>query len=190
MRTITAVLLGCLLLGLLGVAAGCGESEEEQQGEEITGALGGEGGEDSERLSEVLQTLGPVPEVDIQIAEAFSQADAEAAQKNIDRLRDIGEEARTQAGEFEGAQLRDFMTEYATGVVRVADASDRTLEGINSPEAPQLIENLTREKRALQKLDGRFVETLRDVLPPEEFEKVNERMQRLNERFEDAAGGP
>jgi hypothetical protein len=189
MRTMTAVLL-CLMLGLVGVAAGCGESEEEQQGEEITGALGGEGGQDSERLGEVLQTLGPVPEVDIQIADAFSKADAEAAQKGIDRLRQIGEEARTKAADFEGAQLRDFMTEYATRVVRVADAYDRTLKGIESPDAPALIEDLTKEKQALQKLDGRFVETLRDVLPPEDFEKISKRMQELNQRYEDATGGP
>lgn len=179
------------LLAALAVAlvpAGCGESDDRS--DEFSSALGGEGDKDADTLGKYLRRIGAITVTDIAIVQAVNDNDLEKAQDKVDELDKMGTESLAIAEEFEGPKLRDLLTNYSK---RISDVAEAYQDILNTPEsAPQskfekLGKNLQREKGRLAVLDGKLQVAMKDVLPADDYKKLQERMKALQDKFDDAA---
>ena len=189
MRALTLLtVLMALCFGL--VAVGCGE--DSSSNDELSDRLGGAGEEDADKLGRYFRAISGLGEVDIKIVEAFNQEDVDAAQKQVDRLHEMGTDSLAVAKEFEGAKLRTLLVDYSESINEVAEGYQTiidTPESAGMAEFEKLGKDLGRRKAHLAKLDNDLLVALRDVMPADEFEKFEAKIDDLQKRYEDAAGG-
>jgi hypothetical protein len=181
-------ILAALCLAL--VPAGCGDSND--RGDELSSTLGGEGDKDADTLGKYLRRIGQITVTDIAIVQAITDNKLDEAKKKVDELDTMGKESLTIAAEAKGAELRDLLTNYSKRISDVAGAYDKILA---TPEtAPQatfeeLGKDLKTQKERLGVLDRKLQVALKDVLPPDDYKKLQERMKALQDKFNEAANG-
>ena len=181
------VLMLLVLLVAL-VAAGCGESND--RGDDLSSRLGGQGEQDVATLNKYLGRIRTITETDIAIIKSANENDLDAARDKVDELHKMGTESLAIAEDFKGAKVRTLLTNYSKRISDVADAYDAIFD---TPEtAPQSKFNelgvgLKKAKDNLGVLDRQLQVALKDVLPPDEYKKVQDRMNDLQQQFDDAA---
>jgi uncharacterized membrane-anchored protein YjiN (DUF445 family) len=178
-----------LVLIILGVAlVGCGDSKEE----ELSGALGGSGKEDSEQLEKFFREIKDVSDVDIRIVQAFSKGDIDGAKRPIDELRTIARNAQAIARGIDGEKLRTYLGQYSGGMATVADDYQAFIDApadTTDAEFKRFQRELVKDKNHLAKLDGKLLVVLKDVMTPESYKRLQEHIKDVNQRYNDAAGG-
>lgn len=181
------ILVACLSL----VAVACGEDKPTDTGRAMSGKLGGEGDQDAALLGKYLSAVHEVPTTDIEIVQAFSGGDPAAAQKGVDKLKQIATDGRAIATGFKGAKLRTFFVGYSDRVADVAAAYQRALDAPSDhPEnAEELIQGVADAKKRLKVQDDKFLATMKDTLSSEQYKELTDQIQKLNERYKDAATG-
>jgi hypothetical protein len=180
------------LLALLAalVPAGCGDSNDRS--EDLNSRLGGEGKQDAATLNKYLGRIKTITETDIAIVKAANENDLDTARDKVDDLHTMGTESLAIAEEFKGAKVHTLLTNYSKRISEVADAYDAILD---TPEsAPQskfdeLAGDLKTAKDRLGVLDRQLQVALKDVLPPDEYKKIQDRMNQLQQQFDEAANG-
>jgi DNA anti-recombination protein RmuC len=185
--TLFAVLAAlCLAL----VPAGCGESNDRS--DDVSSALGGEGEKDADTLGKYLRRISQITLTDIAIVEAITANELDKAKEKTAELDTMGEESLAIAEEFEGAKLRDLLTNYSKRISDVAGAYDKILstpETESDAKFQELGEDLQEQKQRLAVLDEKLQVAMKDVLPADEYKKLQERMKALQDKFDEAAGG-
>jgi hypothetical protein len=179
-----------LVVALALVPAGCGDSNDRS--DDLSSRLGGAGKGDAATLNEYLGRIKSITETDIAIVEAANENDLDTARAKVDELHDMGTDSLAIAAKFDGAKVRDLLTNYSKRISGVADAYDAIFD---TPEdAPQSKFNarardLKTAKDRLAVLDGKLQVAFKDVLPPDQYKKVQDRMRELQQKFDEAAGG-
>jgi hypothetical protein len=172
------------------VPAGCGESNDRS--EDLNSRLGGEGREDAATLNKYLGRIRTITDTDIAIVKAANENDIDGAREKVDELHKMGTESLAIADDFKGEKVRTLLTNYSKRISEVADAYDAIFD---TPEsAPQskfnaLAQDLKTAKDRLGVLDRQLQVALKDVLPPDQYKKVQDRMNDLQKKFNDAANG-
>jgi hypothetical protein len=178
-----AVIAGSLLI------AGCGDDDGGE--EQVAEALGG-GEEDADSLGTFFEDLDPFPDLQIQLVAAFRSEDVAGAREIVDeqlRLLDRGDEI---VAEFESDELRDVVGDYLSGLRDSVEASDRFVAYFQSPGPGDptaeraLLADLERAGTKAEAAERQFVERLRDNLPDEADEQIEEGLQDFSERFREA----
>jgi hypothetical protein len=181
-------ILAALCLAL--VPAGCGDSND--RGDELSSTLGGEGDKDADTLGKYLRRIGQITVTDIAIVQAITDNKLDEAKKKVDELDTMGKESLTIAAEAKGAELRDLLTNYSKRISDVAGAYDKILatpETAPDAKFEELGKNLQTQKERLGVLDKRLQVALKDVLPADDYKKLQERMKALQDKFDEAANG-
>jgi hypothetical protein len=185
--TLLAVLAAlCLAL----VPAGCGESNDRS--DDVSSALGGEGEKDGDTLAKYLRRVSQITVTDIAIVQALSDNKLDEAKDKVAELDEMGKESQTIAEDFEGAELRDLLTNYSKRISDVAGAYDEILatpETASDAKFEELGENLRAQKDRLAVLDQKLQVAMKDALPADDYKKLQERMKELQDKFDDAANG-
>jgi hypothetical protein len=185
--TLLAVLAAlCLAL----VPAGCGESNDRS--DDVSSALGGEGEKDGDTLAKYLRRVSQITVTDIAIVQALSDNKLDEAKDKVAELDKMGKESQTIAEDFEGAELRDLLTNYSKRISDVAGAYDEILatpETASDAKFEELGENLRAQKDRLAVLDQKLQVAMKDALPADDYKKLQERMKELQDKFDDAANG-
>ena len=180
--------LAALCLAL--VPAGCGDSNDRSG--EVSSALGGEGEKDADQLAKYLQRVSQITLTDIAIVEAITANELDKAKGKVAELDTMGKESLAVAEEFEGAELRDLLTSYSKRISDVAGAYDKILatpETESDATFQELGQDLQEQKERLAVLDKKLQVAMKDVLPADEYKKLQERMKALQDKFDEAAGG-
>lgn len=180
--------LAALCLAL--VPAGCGESKDRS--DEFSSALGGEGEKDADTLGKYLRRISQITVTDIAIVQAITDNDLDKAKDKVDELDTMGNESLAIAEQFKGAELRDLLSNYSKRISDVAGAYEKILatpETASEAKFQELGENLQEQKQRLAALDSKLQLAMKDVLPADEYKKLQERMKALQDKFDDAAGG-
>lgn len=181
-------ILAALCLAL--VPAGCGDSNDRS--DEVSSALGGEGEKDGETLGKYLQRVSQITVTDIAIVQALNDNDLQQAKDKVAELDTMGKESLPIAEEFEGAKLRDLLTNYSQRISDVAGAYDEILatpESASDAKFQELGENLREQKERLGVLDRKLQVAMKDTLPADDYKKLQEKMKELQNKFDDAANG-
>jgi hypothetical protein len=172
------------------VPAGCGESKDRS--DEFSSALGGEGEKDADTLGKYLRRISQITVTDIAIVQAITDNDLDKAKDKVDELDTMGNESLAIAEQFKGAELRDLLSNYSKRISDVAGAYEKILatpETASEAKFQELGENLQEQKQRLAALDSKLQLAMKDVLPADEYKKLQERMKALQDKFDDAAGG-
>jgi hypothetical protein len=172
------------------VPAGCGESKDRS--DEFSSALGGEGEKDADTLGKYLRRISQITVTDIAIVQAITDNDLDKAKDKVDELDTMGNESLAIAEQFKGAELRDLLSNYSKRISDVAGAYEKILatpETASEAKFQELGENLQEQKQRLAALDSKLQLAMKDVLPADEYKKLQERMKALQHKFDDAAGG-
>ena len=172
------------------VPAGCGESKDRS--DEFSSALGGEGEKDADTLGKYLRRISQITVTDIAIVQAITDDDLDKAKDKVDELDTMGNESLAIAEQFKGAELRDLLSNYSKRISDVAGAYEKILatpETASEAKFQELGENLQEQKQRLAALDSKLQLAMKDVLPADEYKKLQERMKALQDKFDDAAGG-
>jgi len=180
--------LAALCLAL--VPAGCGESNDRS--DDVSSALGGEGEKDGETLAKYLRRVSQITVTDIAIVQALSDNKLDEAKDKVAELDEMGKESQTIAEDFEGAELRDLLTNYSKRISDVAGAYDEILatpETASDAKFEELGENLRAQKDRLAVLDQKLQVAMKDVLPADDYKQLQERMKELQDKFDEAANG-
>jgi hypothetical protein len=187
-RIVTLVaVLAALCVAL--VPAGCGG---EDRSDEVSSALGGAGEKDADTLGKYLRRISQITVTDIAIVQAITDNKLDEAKKKVDELDTMGKESLPIAEQFEGPKLRDLLTNYSKRISDVAGAYDKILatpETESDATFEKLGEELQKQKERLAVLDNKLQVAMKDVLPPDEYKKLKERMKELQDKFDDAANG-
>jgi hypothetical protein len=181
-------LLAALCVAL--VPAGCGDSND--RGDELSSTLGGEGDKDADTLGRYLRRISQITLTDIAIVQAITDNKLDEAKKKVDELDTMGEESLAIAEDFKGAKLRDLLTSYSKRISDVAAAYDKILatpETASQATFEELGKDLQTQKERLGVLDKRLQVAMKDVLPADDYKKLQERMKDLQNKFDDAANG-
>ena len=189
-RVVTVLALLAALSAVALVPVGCGD--DSSQRDDFSSALGGEGEKDGETLGKYLQRVSQITVTDIAIVKAVNENDLETAQDKVDELDKMGTESLTIADDFEGAELRDLLTNYSKRISDVAGAYQDILdtpETASESKFQKLGEELGRQKGRLQVLDEKLQVAMKDVLPADDYKKIQDRMKKLQQQFDDAANG-
>jgi hypothetical protein len=171
------------------VPAGCGGDDRS---DEFSSALGGEGEKDADTLGKYLQRINQITVTDIAIVQALSDDKLDEAREKVAELDTMGKESLTIAEDFEGAKLRALLTSYSKRISDVAGAYETIL---STPETEsdatfqKLGEDLAAQKQRLAVLDRKLQVAMKDVLPADDYKKLQERMQDLQDKFDEAANG-
>jgi hypothetical protein len=185
-----ARVLTLLALLVALVPAGCGDSDDRS--EDLTSRLGGEGQQDADTLNKYLGRIRTITETDIAIVKAANENDLDTARGKVDELHKMGTESLAIADDFKGAKVRTLLTNYSKRISDVADAYDdifATPESAPQSKFDALGIRLKTAKDRLGVLDRQLQVALKDVLPPDEYKKVQKRMNDLQQKFDDAANG-
>jgi hypothetical protein len=129
---------------------------------------------------------------DIAIVQAFSDSKLDEAEDKVAELDKMGQESLTIAQDFKGAQLRDLLTNYSKRISDIAGAYEKILatpETESDAKFQELGENLRAQKDRLAMLDKKLQVAMKDVLPADDYKKLQERMKELQNKFDDAANG-
>jgi hypothetical protein len=184
--TLLAVLAA---LAVALVPAGCGEGSGKS--DELSSTLGGEG-DDAKTLGKYLQRISQITVTDIAIVQAITDNKLDEAKKKVAELDTMGKESLTIAQDFEGPKLRDLLTSYSNRISDVAGAYDKILatpETASDATFQELGEDLQTQKERLAVLDKKLQVAMKDVLPADDYKKLQERMKALQDKFDDAANG-
>lgn len=172
------------------VPAGCGEGSDRS--DELSSTLGGEGDKDAQTLGKYLQRIGQITVTDIAIVQAITDNKLDEAKKKVDELDTMGKESLQIADDFEGPKLRDLLTNYSQRISDVAGAYDKILatpETASDAKFQELGEDLQKQKQRLAVLDERLQVAMKDILPADDYKKLQERMKALQDKFDEAANG-
>ena len=172
------------------VPAGCGEGSDRS--DELSSTLGGEGDKDAQTLGKYLQRIGQITVTDIAIVQAITDNKLDEAKKKVDELDTMGKESLQIADDFEGPKLRDLLTNYSQRISDVAGAYDKILATPETaPDATfeELGKDLQTQKGRLAVLDEKLQVAMKDVLPADDYKKLQERMKALQDKFDEAADG-
>jgi hypothetical protein len=177
------LVLLALLVAL--VPAGCGGDDDRG---DLSKRLGGEGKQDAATLNKYLGRIKTITLTDIAIVKAANENDLDTAQEKVDELHEMGTESLAIAEDFEGQKVRTLLTNYSKRISGVADAYDALLD---TPENATQAEfkDLKTAKDRLNVLDRQLVVALKDVLPPDQYKKIQDRMNDLQNQFDEAANG-
>jgi hypothetical protein len=187
LMTLLAVLAA---LAVALVPAGCGEGSGS--GDELSSTLGGEGDQDAETLGKYLRRISQITLTDIAIVQAITDNKLDEAKKKVAELDTIGTESLQIAEDFEGAKLRDLLTDYSERISDVAGAYDKILatpETASQATFQELGQDLQTQKERLAVLDEKLQVAMKDVLPADDYKKLQERMKALQDKFDEAADG-
>jgi hypothetical protein len=185
--TLLAVLAA---LAVALVPAGCGEGSGS--GDQLSSTLGGEGDQDAETLGKYLRRIGQITLTDIAIVQAITDDKLDEAKKKVAELDTMGTESLEIAEDFEGAKLRDLLTNYSKRISDVAGAYDKILatpETASQATFQELGQDLQTQKERLAVLDEKLQVAMKDVLPADDYKKLQERMKALQDKFDEAADG-
>jgi hypothetical protein len=185
---ILLAILAALCVAL--VPAGCGDGNDRS--DELSSTLGGEGDKDAQTLGKYLRRIGQITVTDIAIVQAITDNKLDEAKTKVDELDTMGKESLQIAEDFEGPKLRDLLTSYSKRISDVAGAYDKILatrETASEAKFQELGENLRTQKERLGVLDKKLQVAMKDVLPEDDYKKLQERMKELQEKFDDAANG-
>jgi hypothetical protein len=185
LMTLLAVLAA---LALALVPAGCGDGDDRR--DEFSSALGGEGEKDADTLGRYLRRISQITVTDIAIVQALNDNDRDEAKAKVAELDAMGKESLPIAEDFEGAKLRDLLTSYSKRISDVAGAYDTILatpETASEAKFQELGENLRTQKERLAVLDTKLQVAMKDVMPADDYKKLQERMKELQDKFDDAA---
>lgn len=185
--TLLAVLAA---LAVALVPAGCGEGSGS--GDELSSTLGGEGDQDAETLGKYLRRISQITLTDIAIVQAITDNKLDEAKKKVAELDTMGTESLQIAEDFEGAKLRDLLTDYSKRISDVAGAYDKILatpETASQATFQELGQDLQTQKERLAVLDEKLQVAMKDVLPADDYKKLQERMKALQDKFDEAADG-
>lgn len=185
--------LACAPLILFGAAlvAGCGQDEGDEQ---VAEALGGDE-EDVDALNTFFEDLQSFPDNQIELVAAFRTEDVPGASEIVDeqlQLLDRGEEISL---EFESDELRHVVQDYLSGLRGSVEAADRFVAAFEgtAPTDPgtqqQLLADLERTGREAEAAEREFVDRLRENLPDDADEQIDEELRDFTERFREAQRG-
>jgi len=185
---ILLAILAALCVAL--VPAGCGDGNDRS--DELSSTLGGEGDKDAQTLGKYLQRIGQITVTDIAIVQAITDNKLDEAKKKVDELDKMGKESLQIAEDFEGPKLRDLLSNYSKRISDVAGAYDKILATPETaPDATfeELGKDLQTQKGRLAVLDEKLQVAMKDVLPADDYKKLQERMKALQDKFDEAADG-
>jgi D-mannonate dehydratase len=183
-----ALVLAALCLALVPAGCGGGNSNDEK----LSGALGGTGKQDAQLLNRYFTTIRSISETDIAVVKAFNDVDIEAARTGVDRLHKIGTDSLSVAQDFSGAKLRTLFVDYSESIRKVADAYQAFIDadpGTTDREFKALQKDLIKRKQHLASLDNKLLVVLKDVMPKDQYAKLQQHVNDLQKRYNDAAGG-
>ena len=189
-RAVTVLALLAALSAVALVPVACGD--DSSQRDEFSSALGGEGEKDGETLGKYLRRISQITVTDIAIVKAVNENDFDAAQDKVDELDTMGTESLAIADDFEGAKARDLLTSYSKRISDVAGAYDKILatpETASQATFQELGQDLQTQKERLAVLDEKLQVAMKDVLPADDYKKLQERMKALQDKFDEAADG-
>ena len=172
------------------VPAGCGDGSDRS--DELSSTLGGEGDKDSQTLGKYLRRIGQITVTDIAIVQAITDNKLDEAKKKVDELDTMGKESLQIAEDFEGPKLRDLLTNYSKRISDVAGAYDKILatpETASEATFQELGKDLQTQKERLAVLDEKLQVAMKDILPADDYKKLQERMKALQDKFDEAADG-
>ena len=181
-------LLAALCVAL--VPAGCGDGSDRS--DELSSTLGGEGDKDSQTLGKYLRRIGQITVTDIAIVQAITDNKLDEAKTKVDELDTMGKESLQIAEDFEGPKLRDLLTNYSKRISDVAGAYDKILatpETASEATFQELGKDLQTQKERLAVLDEKLQVAMKDILPADDYKKLQERMKALQNKFDEAANG-
>ena len=172
------------------VPAGCGDGND--RGDELSSTLGGEGEKDADTLGKYLRRISQITLTDIAIVQAITDNKLDEAKKKVAELDTMGTESLEIAEDFEGPKLRDLLTSYSKRISDVAGAYDKILatpETASQATFRELGQDLQTQKERLAVLDEKLQVAMKDVLPADDYKKLQERMKALQDKFDEAADG-
>jgi ribosomal protein L7/L12 len=172
------------------VPAGCGAGGDRS--DELSSTLGGEGDKDAQTLGTYLRRIGQITVTDIAIVQAITDNKLDEAKTKVDELDTMGKESLQIAEDFEGPKLRDLLTSYSKRISDVAGAYDKILatpETASDATFQRLGEDLQTQKERLAVLDEKLQVAMKDILPADDYKKLQQRMKALQDKFDEAANG-
>jgi hypothetical protein len=154
------------------VVAGCGGDHTDKK---LSGALGGSGDADTAQLRDYLQEVHLLGDTDTAIVTALRTGDRKGAGAAIERLRRMSVTSGELARDFEGERLRTFSTDYSKAIGGLAVAYQRVTEAPDDADkatVKRLIRGIATAKAPLQRLDGKLLETIRTIVPPDKYDEM------------------
>jgi hypothetical protein len=180
---------GLSCLAVAAMAAGCGGGSGESQ---LQQAFPDASNADAALLQRDGQRLSRVYADDLAAVSAIKREDAARLDLAAGRLGDDGRSLMSAGERLDSRRLGDLFAGYGRRVARLGEDYGRIAGAARARDGAavdRVLKYLIADKKAVQRMDRRFVGAVRPVLGTDAKQTLDERLRRMDRRYHEAAGG-